>query len=79
MVVEHVLRWAIDDFYSITTMRKKHPDWFVAHLGQLLGMLKRGEIKPRIAERIALDAVADAHTRIEKGGLEGKIVLVPNE
>ncbi len=65
-------------FYSITSLRKKRPDWFVADLGQLLGMLKRGEIKPRIAERIALDAVADAHARIERGGLEGKIVLVPN-
>jgi NADPH:quinone reductase len=65
-------------FYSITSLRRKHPDWFVADLGQLLGMLKRGEIKPRVAERIALDGVADAHTRIERGGLEGKIVLVPN-
>ena len=65
-------------FYSITSLRRKHPDWFVADLGQLLGMLKRGEIKPRVAERITLDAVADAHTRIERGGLEGKIVLVPN-
>ena len=65
-------------FFSITSVRKKHPDWFVADLGQLLGMLKRGEIKPRVAERIALDAVADAHIRIERGGLEGKIVLVPN-
>lgn len=65
-------------FYSITSLRKKHPDWFIADLGQLLGMLKRGEIKPRVAERIALDAVADAHTRIERGGLDGKIVLVPN-
>jgi len=65
-------------FFSITSLRKKHPDWFVADLGQLLGMLKRGEIKPRVAERIALDAAADAHTRIERGGLDGKIVLVPN-
>ena len=65
-------------FFSITSLRKKHPDWFVADLAQLLGMLKRGEIKPRVAERIPLDAVADAHTRIERGGLEGKIVLVPN-
>ena len=65
-------------FFSITSRRKKHPDWFVADLGQLLAMLKRGEIKPRVAERIALDAVADAHIRIERGGLEGKIVLVPN-
>ena len=52
--------------------------WFVTDLGQLLGMLKRGEIKPRVAERIGLDAVADAHMRIERGGLEGKVVLVPN-
>jgi NADPH:quinone reductase-like Zn-dependent oxidoreductase len=65
-------------FYSITSLRKRHPDWFVADLGQLLGMLKRGEIKPHVAERIALDAVPDAHIRIERGGLEGKIVLVPN-
>jgi NADPH2:quinone reductase len=66
------------NFFSITSMRKKHPDWFVADLDQLLGMLARGEIKPRVAERISLDAVADAHTRIERGGLDGKIVLVPN-
>jgi NADPH:quinone reductase len=65
-------------FFSITKVRKQHPDWFVADLGQLLSMLKRGEIKPRVAERVALDAVADAHTRIEQGGLEGKIVLIPN-
>jgi NADPH2:quinone reductase len=65
-------------FYSITSLRKKHPDWFVADLGELLSMVKRGEIKPRIAERIALDEVASAHTRIERGGLEGKIVLLPN-
>ena len=66
-------------FYSITTMRRKHPDWFVTDLGQLLGMLKRGEILPRVAERIGLDAVADAHMRIERGGLVGKIVLMPND
>ena len=65
-------------FYSITTVRKQHPDWFITDLEQLLGMVKRGEIKPRVAERIGLDDVADAHVRIERGGLEGKIVLVPN-
>jgi NADPH2:quinone reductase len=65
-------------FFSITAARKKHPDWFAADLARLLGMLKRGEIKPRVAERVALGAVADAHTRIERGGLEGKIVLIPN-
>jgi NADPH2:quinone reductase len=65
-------------FFSITSTRTKHPDWFVTDLGVLLAMLKRGEIKPRIAERISLDAVAEAHTRIEQGGLEGKVVLVPS-
>jgi NADPH:quinone reductase-like Zn-dependent oxidoreductase len=38
-------------FFSITSLRKKHPDWFVSDLGQLLGMLKRGEIKPRRTHR----------------------------
>ncbi len=65
-------------FFSIMSERTKHPDWFVADLGELLDLLKRGEIKPRVAERIALEAVAAAHARIERGGLEGKIVLVPN-
>jgi len=65
-------------FVSITSLRKEHPDWFVADLGTLLGMLARGDIKPRVAERIGLDAVADAHQRLERGGLEGKIVLVPS-
>jgi NADPH:quinone reductase len=65
-------------FYSITSMRKKHPDWFVADLGELLKLLARGEIKPPVAERIALEQVADALARIEHGGLQGKIVLMPN-
>lgn len=65
-------------FYSITSLRKKHPDWFVADIDQLFRMAGRGQIKPRVAECIALEAVADAHSRIERGGLEGKIVLMPN-
>jgi NADPH:quinone reductase len=66
-------------FVSITSLRKEHPEWFVVDLGALLSMLARGEIRPRVAERIDLEAVADAHQRLERGGLEGKIVLVPNE
>ena len=66
-------------FYSITSLRKKEPAWFVADLNELLGLLKQGDIKPSIADRIGLDAVSDAHVRIERGGLDGKIVLVPNQ
>jgi NADPH:quinone reductase-like Zn-dependent oxidoreductase len=65
-------------FFSITATRRQHPGWFRADLGELLALLARGAIQPRVAERIGLDAVADAHTRIERGGLEGKIVLAPN-
>lgn len=65
-------------FVSITALRKRHPDWFVADLGVLVGMLARNAIRPRVAERIGLAGVADAHVRLERGGLEGKIVLLPN-
>ena len=65
-------------FFSITSTRKKHPAWFVADLGLLLGMLGRGEVKPLIAERIGLEAVRGAHAQLERGGVEGKIILVPN-
>jgi hypothetical protein len=34
-------------------------------------------IRPRVAERISFDQVADAHRRLEAGGLEGKLVLCP--
>jgi NADPH:quinone reductase-like Zn-dependent oxidoreductase len=65
-------------FYSITSLRKKHPAWFAGDLGELLVLAARGKIRPRVAERIGLDDVADAHARLERGGLEGKIVLLPN-
>ena len=38
----------------------------------------RGTIRPRVAERISFDAVAEAHRRLEAGGLEGKLVLCPD-
>ncbi len=65
-------------FFSVTAVRAQHPDWFTTALVELLGMLKRGLIEPRVAERVALAAVADAQSRLERGGLEGKIVLIPN-
>ena len=65
-------------FYSITTMRRKHPEWFRDDLAELLTLAQRGAIRPRVAERIAFDRVAQAHQRLERGGCEGKIVLVPH-
>ncbi|MEZ4337817.1 MAG: zinc-binding dehydrogenase [Sandaracinaceae bacterium] len=63
--------------YSITKVRKAHPDWFVEDLGALFGLLEEGAIDPRVAERLTLDEVADAHARLEAGGLRGKLVVEP--
>ena len=62
-------------FYSITALRKRHPEWYRADLEKLFKLLAHGQIHPRIAERISLSDVPDAHRRIEAGGLDGKIVI----
>ena len=64
--------------YSINLMRARHPDWFREDLGRLFALLESGAIRPRIAERISFEEVADAHRRLEEGRLTGKLVLVPD-
>ena len=77
----HVWNWLPNGksarFYSITALRKQHPEWYRADLEKLFELLVAKTIHPRIAERIGLDGVADAHRRIEAGGLTGKIVICP--
>jgi NADPH:quinone reductase len=63
--------------YSINALRVRHPAWFREDLEQLFGMLAAGVIRPRVAERIGFDEVAEAHRRLEAGGLDGKLVLCP--
>jgi len=65
-------------FYSINATRALHPAWFREDLEHLLGLLESGAIRPRVAERIPFDRVAEAHRRIEAGGLKGKLVLCPD-
>jgi NADPH:quinone reductase len=65
-------------FYSINVMRMRHPAWFREDLERLFGLLAAHAIRPRVAERISFDEVADAHRRLEAGGLEGKLVLCPD-
>ena len=64
-------------FYSINVMRAQHPEWFKQDLGYLFELLREGRIDPQVAERISFDGVADAHRRLEAGGLAGKMVLCP--
>ena len=65
-------------FYSINAMRLRRPAWFMDDLKRLFALLASGVIQPRVAERISLDQVAEAHWRLEAGGLEGKLVLCPD-
>src|SRR6201981_2842783 len=65
-------------FYSINVMRARHPAWFREDLERLFGLLATGTIRPRVAERISFYEVAEAHRRLEAGGLEGKLVLCPD-
>lgn len=64
-------------FFSINVMRARHPEWFKDDLEYLFDLLKEGRIRPSVAERISFDEVADAHRRLDAGGVEGKIVLCP--
>jgi NADPH:quinone reductase-like Zn-dependent oxidoreductase len=65
-------------FYSINVMRALHPAWFREDLERLFGLLASGAIRPRVAERLSFDRVAEAHRRLEAGGLDGKLVLCPD-
>jgi NADPH:quinone reductase-like Zn-dependent oxidoreductase len=65
-------------FYSINVMRARHPAWFREDLERLFGLLATGAIRPRVAERISFGEVAEAHRRLEAGGLRGKLVLCPD-
>ena len=64
--------------YSINAMRAKHPGWFREDLEKLFAMLATRAIAPCVAERISFQGVADAHRRLEEGGLDGKLVLCPD-
>ncbi|MDT5001877.1 MAG: NADPH:quinone reductase, partial [Mycobacterium sp.] len=64
-------------WYSITSRRKAHPDEFKADMAALFALLRDGAIHPVVIDRLPLAAAPEVHTRIDAGGLGGKIVLTP--
>ncbi len=64
-------------FYSITARRTTHPEDFKADMAKLFQLLRDGDIHPVVIDRLGLAAAREVHTRIDKGGLGGKIVLLP--
>jgi NADPH:quinone reductase-like Zn-dependent oxidoreductase len=64
-------------FYSITTRRMAHPEDFKADMATLFDLLRDRAIHPVVIDRLPLAAAREVHTRIDLGGLGGKIVLLP--
>jgi NADPH2:quinone reductase len=65
--------------YSIQWLKRLKPEWFRQDLIALLGLLQQQRIKPLIAQRFRLIEARHAHELLGKGGVIGKIVLVPTE
>jgi len=64
-------------FYSITGRRSSHSEEFRTDMAALFQLLRDGAIHPLVIERLPLAAASEVHTRIDAGGLGGKIVLLP--
>src|SRR5450755_3459571 len=64
-------------FYSITGRRSTHADEFKADMATLFQLLRAGVLHPVVIDRLPLTAASEVHVRIDRGGLGGKIVLLP--
>jgi NADPH:quinone reductase-like Zn-dependent oxidoreductase len=63
--------------YSIQTLKRLRPAWFREDLTTLLHLLEEGKVKPIIARRLPLVEARLAHELLQKGGVTGKMVLLP--
>jgi NADPH:quinone reductase-like Zn-dependent oxidoreductase len=66
-------------WYSITTEKKRHPEWFPEDLAHLLDLLRDQKIRPLVSERLPLREAQRAHDLIEHARVTGKIVLLPQQ
>ena len=64
--------------YSIQTLKRLRPSLFRQDLIALFDLLQEKKLKPLIARRLPLAKAREAHEMLGKGGIIGKIVLVPN-
>src|SRR5450755_4620294 len=64
-------------FYSITARRSTHAEEFKADMATLFQLLRAGVLHPVVIDRLPLTAASEVHVRIDRGGLGGKIVLLP--
>ena len=64
--------------YSIQWLKRLRPALFRQDLIALFDLLQQKRIKPLIAQRFPLAEARHAHELLGKGGVTGKIMLVPN-
>jgi NADPH:quinone reductase-like Zn-dependent oxidoreductase len=64
-------------FYSITSRRSAHLEEFKADMATLFDLIRDNAIHPVVIDRLPLAAAREVHTRIDRGGLGGKAVLLP--
>jgi NADPH:quinone reductase-like Zn-dependent oxidoreductase len=64
--------------YSIQTLKRLKPALFRQDLIALFDLLQQKKINPLIARRFSLAEARQAHELLQKGGVIGKIVLMPN-
>ena len=64
--------------YSIQWRKRHRPDQFRADLAALLELLREGKIRPIVFRRFPLKQARQAQELLGKGGVTGKIVLVPD-
>jgi NADPH:quinone reductase-like Zn-dependent oxidoreductase len=63
-------------FYGITMLYRKDPRPFREDLPKLMQLVVDGKLRPRIADKLPLLEARRANELLERGGIEGKIVLV---
>lgn len=62
--------------YSITSLKREHPDWFMEDVRHLFTLLSAGQIQPLISHRIPFQNAAQAHELLATSRATGKVVLV---
>jgi NADPH2:quinone reductase len=63
--------------YSIQWLKRLRPTAFREDLSTLLHLLAKRQLRPLVAARLPLSQARRAHELLSKGGVIGKIVLVP--
>src|SRR3546814_9678751 len=65
-------------FYRLSGSVLADPDAFRADLEMLLDLLAAGRISPILAGTLPLAEAAEAHRRLERGDIAGRLLLVPD-